>query len=621
MMNLKGQSVLVKLLFLLCLYVFHGRPFEGIFDYSFALLTIYLLLFGIIRERVKPTFLIMGISFLMLSHWVPQLAIPEQERFLLDTKATPVTPNQFLEDTEKYPYFLTADGYLQGYKDRRLVRTIDIDEGVLSLRSGWINLPKYNFYLPLNSLERKNIPYVVSYEIIPEMVGMTLALKGLWFFIRDGQNKIHDIPVETLVVQKDYIGSRIQGFGGQWDEKGYNNLKIKLEKTALYKFYDFTRILFLFLGLAALFFGLFFLNPTLDFGLQSLLLGLSAISFWVNFPNIFRWGIMAKGGGDGIIHGGFPYEMLEKWVIGDWGGALMSPERVFYFMPGTRYVRFLEMLMFGDAYILQVCLIIFVPVIFYRFFSVFLTRYTALILSLLAFAQMFNGIGLSFKLYLNSMINLYGEGIAFALLFITLTLLAKSIHKTGWGVLAFFLSAISISIRPNLAIFMGVIGVFHLFTTTFTPLGWRSRFIMLCGLVPVLLIPLHNILGGEFVLLTKASQIPENLPLYPSLYYQAITYILGLNDSFNEKGLFLTHFREFYPQYILAGVSLFWLAIKGNAPNVRVIALAAFAGLSLHLFYLPNIRYIHPYLTIAIILGLSQISRLCAKENSPQLSK
>ena len=347
-----------------------------------------------------------------------------------------------------------------------------------------------------------------------------------------------------------------------------------------------------------------------------MLLGLSAFSFWLKFSNIFRWGILAKGGGDGIIHGGHPYEMLEKWVVGDWGSALISPERVFYFMPGMRYIRFVEMLLFGDAYIFQVCLIIFVPVIFYRFFCVFLTRYTALILSLLAFAQMFNGIGLSSKLYLNSMTNLYGEGVAFALLLITLTLLAKSIHKIGWGMLAFFLSAISISIRPNLAIFMGIIAGFHLFTTTFTPLGWRSRFMMLCGLAPVLLIPLHNILGGEFVLLTKASQIPENLPLSPSWYYQAITYILGLNDSFQEMGRFWVHFRNFYPQYILAWAVLCWLTFKGKTAGVRVIALAAFAGLSLHFFYLPNIRYIHPYLTIAIILGLSHFPRLRAKEDS-----
>jgi len=152
-----------------------------------------------------------------------------------------------------------------------------------------------------------------------------------------------------------------------------------------------------YLGLVLLFFGFFFIRLTRDFGVQSVLLGLSTLSFWFNSSYLLRWGIFAKGGMDGIIHDGFPYQMLEKWSAGDWTGALMSPERVFYFMPGMRYVRFLETLLFGDAYILQVCLYLFMPIIFYRFFSVFLTQIVALILALLTFAHIFNGMGLSLK--------------------------------------------------------------------------------------------------------------------------------------------------------------------------------------------------------------------------------
>jgi len=324
---------------------------------------------------------------------------------------------------------------------------------------------------------------------------------------------------------------------------------------------------------------------------------------------------------DGIIHDGFPYQMLEKWAAGDWLGALMSPERIFYFMPGMRYVRFFEMLAFGDAYILQVCLYLFMPVIFYRFFSVFLTQTTALVLSLLAFAHLFNGIGLSMKLYLNSLLELYGEGVAYALLFISITLLAKSMRKVGWGFLAFFLAAISISIRPNLAVFFGIIGTIHLFSTTFSTLPLVSRFIMLFGLAPVLLIPIHNILGGELVLLSKASQIPENLPLTPFLYYQALTHLLGLNDAFQEMGRFVIHFKHFYPQYILAWVVFLWLTFKAQMSVVRAFAFAPFAGLWFPFSCGRTLRYLHPYLTIAIVLGLSQIPRLRAKDAPPIFSK
>jgi len=323
---------------------------------------------------------------------------------------------------------------------------------------------------------------------------------------------------------------------------------------------------------------------------------------------------------DGIVHDGNAYWMLEKWAQGNWLEALMSPEKVFYFMPGMRYIRFMEMLLFGNAYILQVTLLIFVPLILYRFFSIFLFRIAATCLVLLTFSYMLNGMGLSIKLYVKSLLDLYGEGFAYALLFIGLTLLAKSIQKVAWGFVAFFLLAISLSIRPNLAVFVGVIASIHLFTTTFSPLDWRLRFGMLFGLTPLVLIPLHNILGGEFVLITKASQIPENLPLSPSLYFQGISYLLGFNEAFNQSSRFIVHFQTIHPHYAVAWLGCLFLSLKGQTPLIRSFAFAAFVGLSTHLFYLPDLRYLHPYLTIAIVLGLYQAPWFRVKENQKILS-
>ena len=212
------------------------------------------------------------------------------------------------------------------------------------------------------------------------------------------------------------------GFGGQWDANGYNNLTIKLEKTFTYKAYDVVRFGSFFFRAYLALFWVVFIRLTRDFGVQSALLSLSMLSFLVQLPPCFADGsIFARGGSDGIIHDGFPYQMLGKWATGDWAGALMSPERVFYFMPGMRYVRFLEMLLFGDAYIFQVCLYLFIPIIFYRFFSVFLTQTIALVLVLMTFVHIFNGIGLSLKLYHISLLSLYGEGVAYAFLFISNT--------------------------------------------------------------------------------------------------------------------------------------------------------------------------------------------------------
>lgn len=618
-MSLINQSVLFKILFLIVAYLAHGRPFVGLADYGYIFLVMYLLLFGVRREQIKPILVILGLTFLSLGHVMPQMEIPEHQRILMDEKHQFISPNHFLKEKSKYPFFMTADGYLQGEKEKRFVQTIDVDKGILSLRSGWINRHEFNFYQPLSPYVREKLPFVVSYGITPQMVGMTLSVEGIF-----GLDKKKDqestllIPDKAqkmiLTLQDEHKGVVLYGFGGQWDDKGFNNLTIKLEKTNLYRFYDAARLACFFLGLGLLFLGFFVIRLSQDYSIQSFLLAFSAISFWGMHPELFRWGLMARGGMDGIIHDGYPYWMLEKWAMKDWGASLMSPEQVFYFMPGMRYVRFSEMLLFGDAYVLQTCLLIFVPIIFYRFFTVFLSRNVSILLTLLTFASLFNGIGLSQKLYINSLLDLYGEGFSYALLFIALTLLVRLIRNVGWGIAAFFLLSISISIRPNLAVFVGMICIFHLFTTTFSTQSLTSRFMMLFGLAPVLLVPLHNILGGEFVLSSKAAQIPENFPLSPTLYYQAICHVLGFNEAFNQMDKFVIHFKHVYPQYAAAWFLCIWISFKEKIPSARALALATFAGLSVHFFCWPVLRYLHPYLTIAFVLGLHQIHCFRFKE-------
>jgi hypothetical protein len=617
-MSLITHPLALKIAFLLIAFGAHGRPFMGFTDYAFALLVAYFLLFGQVRQHIKPLMIGAGIAFLILARFVPQLHIPEEQRLLIDRNNVITTPEQYIQNPANYPFFLTADGYVQGYHDKRIVNGIDIDQNVLSLRSGVINRPEFNFYTQ-GYYERTFMPYVVCYTITPAMVGMTLSLDGRLFFERNGNFVPHDPSQKLLTITASQVGQKLYGFGGLLDGKDVYTLRISLEKTQEYKLYDASRIISMFMGLILLFSGLFVILPTREFALQSALLGFSALSFWFFNPNICRWGILSKGGMDGIIHDGYPYWMLEKLALGDWVAALRSPEWVFYFMPGMRYVRFIEMLLFGDAYILQVCLIIFVPLIFYRFFSAFLIKGVSITLVSIMFFHLLNEIGLSFKLYTKSLLDLYGEGLAFALLFISLTLLVKSIRNVGWGIVAFSLLSITLAIRPNLAIFVGVLCAIHLFSKTFSPSSWKFRFCMLLGLAPCILIPIHNILGGEFVLLTKAAQIPENLPLSPGHYYQTICHLIGIADACDHSSRLAAHFAMLRPQYIAAWFGCLYVAFKGQSPVIRSLALACFGGLSVHIFYLPDIRYMHPYLTIAIVLGLYQIKKFRALSSNTSL--
>lgn len=606
------HPIVLKCLFLLSIYLLHGRPFVGFIDYGYALLAVYLLLWGIPRTRVHIPFSIIGLTLLAGLHFIPQLAIVEYQRILLDDKKNILSPEEFIKNPSQFPFVLSADGYVQGTNNRRIVSTIDIDQGIKSLRSGWKNRPEYNFYPDVSSLDREKLPFVVCYKITPAMVGSSISVDGTIMM----EHNRHFTPLDSkkalIKVDDHTVGSTLCGFGGKWNESGVQNLHISLEKTYKQMAYDSLRILCMFIGFGFLFLGNFLIPRTRDFGIQTGLLILSASSFLLQHSKGLRWSILAQGGNDGIIHDGYAQMMLEKWALGDWKAALMSPEQVFYFMPGMRYVRFLEMLLFGDAYVFQVCLVILMPIILYRFFSNFLTRTVSLTLVLLSFLSIFNALGLSYKLYINSFLNLYGEGVAYALMFISLILLTKKISTIGRGFIPFLLIAVTLSIRPNLGVFMGVICFIHLFSRTFSPLSWKCRLIMLFGLAPGLLIPVHNILGGEFILLTKASQIPENLPLTPALYFQVLCGLIGLTDAHDNIHRLSMHFKQFYPQYVLAWLGCLWMSFKGQTPILRSLALATAAGISVHFFYLPHTRYIHPYLTIAIVLGLYQVQRFRA---------
>jgi hypothetical protein len=609
-MALNQFPLLIKMALLCALYFLHGAPFVGFTDYLFSILCILVLCFGQVRSDCKSLIFALGIGVFILGRLIPTLEIPEQQMIMLDESNNYISIQDYIKTPNNYPFQISGDGYLQGYRDQRSVRNIDIEGGVLSLRNSLINLRKFNFYRPQSSIERRDMPFVIVYEVVSSMVGMVLHASGsLYWKKRDGV--FTKLPQDNhILIKPENVGSKIMGFGGAWSDLSPQKLTMSLEKTGIYSFLEKAKSFTFFLGAFLMFMAVFNLPKSRSFYFKCGLLGLSFLFLLLENPEIFRWGLLAQGGGDGVVHDGDAYWMLELWSQGNWGKALMSPESVFYYMPGARYIRFLELLIFGDAYILRISLLVFMPVIFYRFFRLFLGEITSFALSFLVMIQNFlDHIGLSLKLYRASSLKLYGEGISYGLLFIGLVLLLKSpLLKIRKGLLIFFLMGIAISIRPNLLVLVGVLSAVHLFTKAFSSLSWIHRFCMLLGLSPLLLIPIHNIIGGKWVLLTMASDIPENLSLSPGVYLQALKNILGFSIGEPVMPKFIKHFKLLYPHFILAGVGCLWIATHEKDVRKKVLAFATFCGVSMHLFYLPILRYFHPYLTIAVVLGLSYYS-------------
>ncbi|MCX7351827.1 MAG: hypothetical protein NTW22_00895 [Proteobacteria bacterium] len=334
-----------------------------------------------------------------------------------------------------------------------------------------------------------------------------------------------------------------------------------------------------------------------------------------NFP----WTeIFAVGGCDGVVHGGHPYSMLEALIKGDWLTALQSPEATFYYMPGMRYVRFVEMLVFGDSYPLQLTVLLFPPILYFRFLKELLPAKYAFIICMIMVTSVVQFLGMSYAIHTDTFLSLYGEGFAYSCLIGGLVLLLKGVTSRITGIGCFALFAITASIRPNLLIFFACLSAIYFFCSTFSNAPRKSKFIDLLGMAPLVLIPLHNIyFGHKWVLITSASGIPENLPLTLKMYVDGLLSLGGLIGPFEFKQNFFNHFNYRGILVLVFMITNAAIALKqGVSTKVGALALACMCGLSVHLFYLPSIRYVQPCFFISVSLVLWAI----AEKSKPKLS-
>lgn len=595
-----------KLVFLLLAYLVHGPIFEGTPDYCYAFIVLFALIFADARSSIRITFFMLAVVLGVSVQILPTLSIPEQSLILMDEPEDVMkpfqsfrTPQDFLEAPETFRFSPSADGYLQGFADKRLVSTINHEGGVQRLRSGYANHLKYSVHEPGNKMNRPTMPYVLRYQVTPQMVGMVLHAQG--YFVFEGDPRLSSFSKKTadIIFKPQHVGHMVTGFGGTWDTGGVHDLHFSLTKTVEAQIYDALKVLCVWGALIFLFLSLFKMQVKAGHRMERLLFEGTTLFFLLFFKDVFSWGLFDSGRVDGIRHAGYPYMMLEALIAGDLKTALMSPEEVFYFMPGMRYVRFLEMMLFGDSYVLQLCFLVAVPVILFRFYHFYLGRYFS------AFLAVFTTV-----FYVKSWMKHYGEWLSYGLLFCSLNLMIRKIKRIDIGLLCFFMLAIAMSIRPNLAVFVGILTLTHLFTPLFSDQKFTQRLVMTFGLIPLMLIPLHNIWGGEFVLVTSASNLWKNQILSPHHYIDALTKLFGLWGEVEGAHLFQYYVQRMWPLYLpllgLAG----YLSVVCRDPQMRVLAFASFAGLCLHLFYPAQLRFLLPYLTICGAVVASQIFSL-----------
>jgi hypothetical protein len=242
-------------------------------------------------------------------------------------------------------------------------------------------------------------------------------------------------------------------------------------------------------------------------------------------------------GDDGLVYDGWSRIMAQQLLAGDIAGALKGIEPVFYFTPGSRYLRTVEHLVFGETYFGYVSLLLLLPFLVLCLFRRYFTARAALAIALIFIAIPAGALfGSTFYLYVKHAAHGYGDSAA-AVLFLAgiigLIGPARQGRRDNFAPAfgAALLLALAVCVRPNLAvgaaILLGGAGLAALWQRQ----GWRLAG-MCIGFLPVFSMALHNwYYGNVFVLFSSHPDIAAVMPMPPHAYAKALWELLRLDFS------------------------------------------------------------------------------------------
>jgi hypothetical protein len=314
-------------------------------------------------------------------------------------------------------------------------------------------------------------------------------------------------------------------------------------------------------------------------------------------------------------------------------------------MPGMRYIRAIEMILFGDNFYGYTLFFCFIPYGIYLFFSHFFEKTVAFLLILLSITPLNSFLcfaGLSNNFYLDIVIEGYGEALAYIAFIAGILQIFKNFSPYKLSFWGHFCLAIAVSIRPNLllasAYLILVSTLWHIQNTIHhqktIALSWL-------GFLPVMLIPLHNIVfGGEFVPLTKAADYAQNLIVHPSDYWHLLvslfnvkyTFFLNTQNYYNAPQVLngqnvqslIKILLQFYEYFIVGGfikIPLLWFVFKtafkpGMLSKINILSIVTLLIGAPFLIYNASIRYTFIVWFLAFTVMLYDVfSKLSKKYN------
>ena len=439
------------------------------------------------------------------------------------------------------PFAFSADGIFDHPKLSRRVTGIDFADPVW-LRLGFINELRYNWNSTVSDVDRASrdrrfwvlvhrwkleMPWFVMYRFPAQFAGSALCWRGdvLWEGAGGDFQVINHRSMACQTLTADDAGRRIFGVAIRQDPP----LAMTLEPTMKIRLWRLVEPALALIACAAVL-GLLVRVRLARTMVPFTFIALALVVAFFTEANFIGGVRPFDSGDDGLVYDGYARGMLQHLLAGDIAGALEGGEKVFYFTPGTRYLRAAEHVIFGESYLGYLSLMLALPILVFALFRRFLPLRWALALGLI-FAGIPIGVlfGSSLVLYIKWAARGFGDPAAYAL-FLTgcIALLGRAdsgprdrfAAALGAG-LAF---AAALFVRPNLApaaaILLGGAGLAAL---------WQSQFRRLTGLclgfLPVLGMALHNwVYGGVLVLFTSTTGLAMSMP--PSAYLAALQELL-----------------------------------------------------------------------------------------------
>lgn len=497
-------------------------------------------------------------------------------------------------------------------KYSRKVKNIHFDS-LNELKAGFVNNHIYNFWE--GDMHRRRMPFWLLLEFGKNTEGAKLFWKGEAIKYKK-TGELESIPHENFtsrVLSQEDTNSiwYFVFFPEAWPEIRGNDPNFKnkpeevyrnLRNNSAYPKMKFREPLFIQAGnwiRVFIILSFFFLlvakisPPSKNSNSFPIVLGLSAFCI-IKLMMHYDWGKNLLnlypphgGGDDGLVHEGYGLKIVESLKNRDVKEALRGCESVFWFMPGLRYFRAFEKIIFSTTNLGYTFLLCFLPITLYKLFNTQVSSKVAFLGASLFLLQPPN-FNFSFSSYVTLARLGYPEPAGTLCLWIALSLIfaseffekkATEKHAFLSGILIFF----SIAMRPN-NLLPACLCVLFLFWRGLSKRNYKMLGYFIIGTSFIILLPIHNwYFGQKLYWITGTVNIA--LPHPPIIYLDAL-----LEFTSGKKG-HACHFVAERLQAILLKTPLAypsWLAPWDLLGIIfRTSALLACFGIVLRLIYQP----------------------------------